>query len=63
MDDEGSLLPTHGAGMFSAAVPDRLGSVDNSDDRRRLLLFAAPEEVVQRLKPSGAATEPRALQE
>ncbi len=61
--DERSLLPTHGAFTFRAAVPDRLGGVDNSDDRRCLVLFAAPEEEVQVLQPSGAAAEPRALHE
>jgi hypothetical protein len=60
VDDEGSLLPTHRAGTLSA-VPNRLGGFDNSDDRRCLLLFAKPEEAVQLLQPSGAATEPRAL--
>ena len=46
VDDEGSLLPTHGAGTFSGAMPNRLGGFVNSDDRQCLLLLASPEESV-----------------
>jgi hypothetical protein len=57
--DEGGLLPTPGASTFSVAMPNRLGGVDHSDDCQRLLVFAAPEDTVQFLKPSEATPEPR----
>jgi hypothetical protein len=66
VDDEGSLLPRHGAGTFSGAMPNRLGRFVNSDDRQCLLLLASPEDSVELLEPSGAAPVPRvtrALQE
>ena len=63
MYDEGSLLPTDGAGTLSIPMPNWLGGFDDSDDCRRLLLLTAPEEAVQAVQPSGAAPESRALQE
>ena len=59
VDDEGTLLPTHGVGKFSGAMPDRLGGFVNSDDRQCFLLLASPEDSVELLEPSGAAPVPR----
>ena len=49
------MLPTRGSGMVSIAVPNRLGGVDHSDDRRCLVPLAAAEEVGYAPKPSGTA--------
>ena len=59
VNDEGSLLPMHGDGKFSVAMPNRLGRFVNSDDRQCFLLLASPEDSVELLEPSGAAPVPR----
>ena len=59
MYDVRRMLPTRGAGMVSIAVPNRLGGVDHSDDRRCLVPLAAAEEVGYAPKPSRAAPATR----